>query len=245
VNLLTLLDQQRSTPGMRFPASRFCFLVLIAFVSASAVRAADQKVEALKEAPAGLSAEIAAALNNAGYRVSGKNGVICDIWFAKEISLKPKFKSSLQIQYPFQTGQLFGAIRYPEGSKPTDFRGQALKPGIYTLRYGLQPNDGNHLGTTEFGTRDFLVGCLPKSDVDPKRVEDIKDLFKLSGQAAGTAHPAIFLLIPPPEKPYDAASVAHDDEKHLVIFQVNVNGKDGDKAVSVPARVVIVGKTEG
>jgi hypothetical protein len=230
---------------MRFRASGFSFLLLIAFVPGDALLAADQKVEALKEAPAGLSAEIAGALNNAGYRVSGKDGVVCDIWLAKEIPLKPKFKSSLQIAYPFQAGQLIGVIRFPEGTKPTDFRGQALKPGTYTLRYGLQPSDGNHLGTTELGTRDFLVGCLPKSDIDPKRVEDIKDLFKLSGQAAGTAHPAIFLLLPPNEKPYDAAGVTHDEEKHLVILQVNINGKEGDKAVAVPARVVIVGKTEG
>ena len=228
---------------MQFRASGFSYLLLVAFVPANALLAADQKVEALKEAPAGLSAEIAAAINNAGYRVSGKDGVICDVWFAKEIPLKPKFKSSLRIKYPFQTGQLIGVIRYPESSKPTDFRGQALKPGTYTLRYGLQPDDGNHLGTSDI--RDFLVGCPPRTDVDPKRVEDIKDLFKLSGQAAGTTHPAIFLLIPPPEKPYDAAGVTHDDEKHLVIFQANATGKDAEKTVSVPVSVVTVGKTEG
>jgi hypothetical protein len=209
----------------------------------AALTAADQKVEALKEAPAGLSGEIAAAINTTGYRVTSKDGVICDVWLAKEIPLKPKFTSSLRIKYPFQAGQLIGAIRFPEGSKPTDFRGQALKPGTYTLRYGLQPDDGNHLGTSDI--RDFLVGCPPKTDVDPKRVEDIKDLFKLSGQAAGTTHPAIFLLIPPPEKPYDAAGVTHDDEKHLVIFQANANGKDGEKAVAIPVSVVTAGKTEG
>jgi hypothetical protein len=230
---------------MRFRAFGSCFLILAALEQPTGLSAADQKVDALKEAPAGLSTEIAAAINSTGYRITGKAGVICDVWLAKEIPLKPNFKSSIQIKYPFQTGQLIGVIRFPEGSKPTDFRGQALKPATYTLRYGLQPNDGNHLGTTEFGTRDFLVGCSPKTDVDPKRVEDIKDLFKLSGQAAGTTHPAIFLLIPPPEKPYDAAGVTHDDEKHLVIFQANASGKDGDKAVAVPVSVVTVGKTEG
>src|SRR5262249_58405598 len=101
---------------MRFQASGFSFLLLVAFVSANALLAADEKVEALKEAPAGLSAEIAAAINNAGYRVSGKDGAICDVWFAKEIPLKPKFKSSLRIKYPFQTGQLIAVIRYPESS---------------------------------------------------------------------------------------------------------------------------------
>ena len=76
-------------------------------------------------------------------------------------------------------------------------------------------------------------------------MEDIKDLFKLSAQSAGTTHPAIFLLFPPPEKPYDAAGVSYDDEKHLLIFQANANAKDGEKAVAIPVSVVTVGKTEG
>src|SRR5262249_51958434 len=170
-------------------------------------------------------------------------GTICDVWLAKEVPLKPKFKSSLRIKYPFQPGQLIGVIRFPENSKPTDFRGQALKAGTYTLRYGLQPDDGNHLGTSEI--RDFLVGCPPKTDTSPKRIEDIKDLFKLSASAAGSTHPAIFLMLPPADKPYDAAAVKHDDDANLLIFQANINGKDGDKTVVVPVSVVTVGKSEG
>ena len=205
--------------------------------------AADQKLEVLKEAPQGLSAEVAAAIGETGFRITGKDGVICYIWLAKEISLKPKFKSSLRIKYPFQAGTLMGVIRYPNGSKPNDFRGQALKPGTYTLRYGLQPDDGNHLGTSDI--RDFLVGCPPDKDTSPKRVEDIKDLFKLSASASGSTHPAIFLMIPPADKPFDTPAVEHDDAQHLVIFQTNANGKDGDKSVPVPLSVVVVGKTEG
>jgi hypothetical protein len=137
---------------------------------------------------------------------------------------------------------LIGVIRFPAGSKPNDFRGQALKAGTYTLRYGLQPDDGNHLGTSEI--RDFLVGCPPKTDTSAMRIEDVKELFKLSATSASGTHPAIFLLFPPPDKPYDAAGVTHDDERDLLIFQGNANGKDGDKAVAVPVSVVTVGKTD-
>ncbi|MBI3862544.1 MAG: hypothetical protein HY290_11690 [Planctomycetia bacterium] len=227
---------------MRSRVFGLCFLLVTAW-SQTAVFAADEKVEALKEAPQGLSAEVAAAIAETGFRITGKDGTICDVWLAKEIPLKPKFKSSLRIKYPFQTGQLVGVIRYPESSKPNDFRGQALKAGTYTLRYGLQPDDGNHLGTSDI--RDFLVGCPPDKDASAKRIEDIKDLFKLSAAASGSTHPAIFLLIPPPDKPFDAASLAHDNDKHLLIFQSNANAKDADKTVSVPLSIVTVGKSEG
>lgn len=207
------------------------------------VRAADWKIESLKEAPKGLSPEITAAIQETGYRISGSAGTICDVWLVKEVPLKPKFKSTLRIKYPFLPGQLVGAIHFPDSSKPGDFRGQALKPGTYTLRYGLQPDDGNHLGTSEI--RDFLVGCPPKTDVDPKRIEDIQKLFKLSGTAAGTTHPAIFLLYPPASKPFEAPAVRHDDEKNLLILDVNASGKDGDAGISVPISLVTVGKSEG
>jgi hypothetical protein len=220
-----------------------CLLLAIALSRPTTSVAADEKVESLKEAPPGLSSDVTAAIADSGFRISGQNGTVCDIWLAKEISLKPKFKASLRIKYPFLPGQLVGAIRYPAGSKPNDFRGQPLKAGTYTLRYGLQPDDGNHLGTSDI--RDFLVGCPPDKDVSAKRVEDIKDLFKLSAAAAGSTHPAIFLLMPPADKPSDAPTVAHDDDKHLLIFQAHANGKDGDEAVAVPLSVVTVGKSEG
>jgi hypothetical protein len=113
------------------------FVGLLGMLPGSAmprILAADQKVDVLKEAPQGLAAEVAAAIGETGFRITGKDGVICDVWLAKEIVQKPKFKSSLRIKYPFQPGTLIGAIRYPAGSKPNDFRGQSLKPGTYTLR---------------------------------------------------------------------------------------------------------------
>lgn len=228
---------------MRVFGLGFVTLVTLVLAGAKVAPAADHKIAELKEAPAGLSAEMTAALNGSGFRISDSGGVVCDVWLAKAVPLKPMFKSSLRIKYPFLPGQLIGAIRFPDTSKPNDFRGQELKPGIYTLRYGLQPDDGNHLGTSEI--RDFLVGCPPKDDVDPKRVEDIQKLFKLSGVSAGTTHPAIFLLFPPAAKPFTASAVRHDDEKNLLILDANVNGKDGDANTQIPVSVVTVGKVEG
>jgi len=132
--------------------------LLFCLLATGAVRA-EKKVEPLAEAPQGLSEEVTGALQPSGFRVSDDAGVICDIWLAKEAPLKPKFKPSLRVKYPFQLGQLVGAIRYPEGSKPSDFRGQPLKAGLYTLRYGLQPDDGNHLGTSDLrGRADRQIG---------------------------------------------------------------------------------------
>lgn len=210
---------------------------------ASLASAADKKLESLAEPAPGLSEEVAAAIQPTGFRISDDAGVVCDFWLAKEAPLKPKFKPTLRVKYPFQIGQLVGVIRYPDGAKPSDFRGQPLKPGVYTLRYGLQPDDGNHLGTSDI--RDFLVGCPPDKDVKAERVADLKKLFKLSGGASGTTHPAIYLLDIPPEKALEQPTVTTNEEKKITTVEASIKGKDAGSDVAVPLKVVVQGKSEG
>jgi hypothetical protein len=210
---------------------------------ANSALADEPKLAPLEEAPAGFSPEVTASLAEKGFRISGESGVVCDVWLAKELAVKSGFTPNIRIQYPFQNGQLIGAIRFPEGSEPHDFRSQPIKPGTYTLRYGLQPDDGNHLGTSEI--RDFLCACPATDDADPKRIEKLKDVFKLSAKVAGTTHPTIFLLLPPPETPAKTATVKADSEKHFVIVTVPAAGKGSDGAVPLTINFVAVGEHEG
>jgi hypothetical protein len=203
----------------------------------------EPKLAALDEAPTGFSAAVTATLAAKGIRISDGGKTVCDVWLAKDPAVKSGFTPNIRIQYPFQNGQLIGAIRFPEGTEPHDFRGQSIKPGTYTLRYGLQPDDGNHLGTSEI--RDFLCACPADADADPKRIEKIKDVFKLSAKVAGTTHPTIFLLLPPPEKPVEAATVRADGDKHFVIVTVPATGKGADGAVPLTINFVAVGEHEG
>ncbi len=216
--------------------------VLVLLCWSAFVAGEEYKLAPLDEAPADLSSEVAAQINPQGFRVSAGDKVTCDLWLVKEAKLKPKFKPTQQVKYPFMPGELVGAVRFPEVQDVNDFRGQKIAAGTYTLRYGQQPNDGNHLGTSEI--RDFLLACPPKVDQTPARVEMVKELFKLSAEAAGTAHPAIFLLSPPREEP-KAPAVVTDEEKKQVLVGVSVPAKEGEKTVQVQLLIVVVGKSEG
>lgn len=201
------------------------------------------KLESFKSAPpAGLSDKIAAQLDENAYRVIGPNGPVLEIWLVKEVATREDFKPTLTVKYPFTSGQLLGAARLPTAGAALDFRGQELAAGVYTLRYGLQPQDGNHLGSSD--TSDFGLACLATMDKDPAPVSKVPDLFKLSAKAAGSAHPAIFQMVPPPAAAYKAPVLKHNEDKDTWILQTNFHAKSKDKVVDLPVQIVTVGISE-
>lgn len=211
--------------------------------SGALVASEPQKLESFKSAPpAGLSEKIAALLDENAYRIVGPNGPVLEVWLMKETPTKADFKPTLMIKYPFASGELLGAVRLPTAGAALDFRGQELPAGVYTLRYGLQPQDGNHLGSSD--TADFGLACPAAMDKHPAAIGKIPDLFKLSAKASGSAHPAIFQMVPPPAEPYKKPELKHNEDKDLWILRTNIHAKVKDKVVDLPAQIVVVGMSD-
>lgn len=207
------------------------------------VASEPHKLETFKGAPPkGLSEKIVSQLDDNAFRVIGPNGPVCEIWLVKEAATKADFKPTLTVKYPFTSGQLLGAVRLPTAGAALDFRGQELAAGVYTLRYGLQPQDGNHLGSSD--TSDFGLACSAELDQDPAPVAKIPDLFKMSAKVAGSAHPAIFQMVPPPTEPYKKPELKHNEDKDLWILRTNFHAKVKDKVAELPAQIVVVGISE-
>ena len=200
----------------------------------------DYRVEKLAEAaPAdGLADEIRSELSEAGLKViKGTSRTFVDFWPAKKWATKPDFKASNAILYPFNVGELIGVIRYK--SKGTDFRGQEIKSGVYTVRYALQPEDGNHVGTSD--TRDFLLLLPIAEDTSPAAIEAEK-LFKLSAEVVGTPHPAMLALQKANDSAEAVPAIEHNEERelHSLLFKGTADA-DG-KSSELPVQVVVVGQ---
>ncbi|QDU43402.1 hypothetical protein Mal52_18760 [Symmachiella dynata] len=202
----------------------------------------SHKLKEVKGLPKELSPKIAAVLHESGQQVTGPDGALCVVWLAKDLAVKPKFKPSQSVAYPFTHGQLLGAIQFPEGSSGFDFRSQEIPTGVYTLRYGQQPEDGNHLGTSEI--RDFCMALPAEHDKDPKPIFNPMQLNEQSAEAAGSTHPAIFLMSAPPEKPEKESKIIHDEDHDFQILQLTTTGKAADKPVPLLVRIVVVGAGE-
>jgi hypothetical protein len=169
------------------------------------------------------------ALEPQGTRlVDDKGAPVSEVWLVKSVALAAG--GSSDAVYPgLAVGELVGVLHFP--GQGSDFRGQPIKPGYYTLRYAKIPQDGNHMGVNPYP--DFLLMSPVAADTGIGQTVKIEDLIKLSKQASGTAHPAILSLVPVSQ---GAAfpSVVQDDQGHWAL-QVKAGG-------SLPMALILVGQ---
>ena len=110
-------------------------------------------------------------------------------------------------------GAVVGAVRVAGPFK--EIRGKTVKPGVYTLRLGLQPQNGDHLGASPF--REYLLLSPAGIDKDAKPL-GFEGTVALSKQTLGASHPAALSLDPPSGAGAPLSSVTNElDHKGLVI----------------------------
>lgn len=161
-----------------------------------------------------VSESVRAVLDERGYRIRLAEGrVYCDLWFRREIPVQAKadIPGAVYAEWPEST--LIGVVSFQQATN--DFRGQALKAGLYTLRYALHPADGNHMGISPY--RDFLLLVPVADDRDGSATIPFDQLVKMSARAAGTNHPAA-LSLTSPEGQKEFPSVTVGDADRVILF---------------------------
>ena len=151
------------------------------------------------------------ALEPVGYRLLLDDGSEwCKIWLRAGVPASGKTDVEGALFPQLAEPTLIGVISF---TKPaTDYRGQAVQPGLYTLRYELLPNDGNHLGVAD--NRDFALLVRAADDPDPNATFDFKQLVALSRKATGSAHPGPINLVQPASDTVPA--ISNDGQGHWV-----------------------------
>jgi len=195
-------------------------VILITVLLYSIVGFAAPKAEKIGAFNGG-SDKLQSALSADGYRVYLPNTLTCcDVWLAKQVVANKKDVAGAN--YPeFHESQFLGVITFPKGGGG-DFRGQAIKPGSYTMRYELLPADGNHMGVAPYP--DFVLLLPVADDPDPAVQFDFAKMVELSAKAAGTAHPSAFEMMPAGSG--DSTIVKQSDDG-WVVFQGAVETNDG------------------
>lgn len=209
---------------------------LLLTISLSAASAQDYSAEPIEGAPDTdrISAELKAQLAGQGIKVKRGSRTACEIWLCKEWSVDAGFEATDERLYPFTPGQLIGVLHF--GRRGSDFRDQTVGRGWYTLRFALQPVDGNHEGTSP--TRDFLVLVDAEQDASNKEWST-EDLMMASAEVAGSSHPAMMCLQRTGDG--DDLSVRHNESSDWWILRATGRGVDGDQAQDVPIDLIVGG----
>jgi hypothetical protein len=221
---------------MRIPKFSALFFppLLLLLVLSSLLAAAQARLEKIP-ADAAVPAAIRAALDAGGFRLVRPDGtVLCEIWLRKSLPVGGVAAAKGAAYAEMSESALLGVISFPNGGK--DFRGQAIRPGLYTMRYELLPEDGNHLGVAP--TRDFVLLLAAAADRGPDTQYDFAQLVKMSAEAAGTNHPAVFVLLSPESGPVPRTYQSPDG------FQVFAGAIKTDGGKDVPIALVVKGQSE-
>lgn len=223
---------------MRLLLAASCFLMM----ASQGLAQESLKVQVLKqEPPAALSPELQKAMEGQGLVLQDEKGEpFAQIWFRRAIpgSEKPAGPKGT-IQFPFLAdGELLGVLEFAKEGH--DYRDQPIAKGVYTMRYGLQPVNGDHLGVSTY--RDYVL-LLPASKDSSLAAPARKQLEERSAESAGTSHPASFLLLMPPAGAKPDPVVVRDAEKDTwsVVLPLRLQVKGTTEPMIYRVQMVIIG----
>jgi len=216
--------------------------VLALGMGAPAAAQESYKLEKLNEGPPpSLAMGVRGTLEAHGHRVVDSQGKpFLDVWLRKgaPASARPSGPKGAVLYPVLAEGELIGAARF--AAEGHDYRDQTISPGVYTMRYGLQPVNGDHLGVSV--NRDYVLLVPAAKDSETADLPR-KKLEEQSAQAVGTTHPAVLLLLPAPEKPIDGPTMVNDQVLNTwgAVVSLPLEVKGEANLIPLPMQLVVVG----
>jgi hypothetical protein len=176
------------------------------------------------------------AVEEKGYKIVLNDGSTHgEIWFRKAVPTAGKKEISGAFYTEITDSAVIAVINFPKAF--SDFRGQEVKPGAYTLRYALHPTDGNHMGISPY--RDFLLLSPVALDQNVEATYKFEELVKLSAKSIGGNHPAMMSLVLA-EGAGATPKLSENEHGHLVLTTKLKTAAGGDLSIAF----VIKGQAE-
>jgi hypothetical protein len=170
-------------------------LMVVLFLTASTIPLAAQEPARLTVAAADLPAEVAEpirkVLNNEAVNLANGDSTFFQFWFRKELPLLEQPAGGTITLGTLQEGTVLGVLKVH--SERYDFRDEEIPVGIYILRFGIQPEDGNHLGVAPTRTFAVLIPAQADTQLDPVSHEE---LMKAAAAINAASHPSNLNLQP-------------------------------------------------
>ena len=221
--------------------SRMLFLTLgfLSLVGWNVASAADLVLKVMDKAPpAALSAETRATLQNSAVQLLEGDKPVFEFWLRKEIPLAAVPGSPVKALDAIKQATLLGAVQI--SSDQRDYRDDEWPAGACTIRFGLQPEDGNHL-VRKFSY--FAVLIPAKTDPKPDGIFDYKGMTKASSKETSTDHPRILSLRPVSVDAGTVPQLTEPAPAHKSV-RVQVPAKAGASSGTIAFDLVYEGKAK-
>jgi hypothetical protein len=168
--------------------------------------------------------------------------VFYEFWFSKEVPLTAPPEPDAFCLTAVKEGTLLGALKVHD--ERYDFKDEEIPPGVYTMRLGLQPEDGDHLGTSP--TRTFALLVPAKDDRAVDSLADHDELSEASSVVNAAEHPSNLNLQPVKNdgKEFPKLASLPGDEWEVVCIRLRGKLKDKDKTVPLTFALVFEGVGE-
>ena len=189
-----------------------------------------------KEPPNQIGESIRNTLQPRAVQVLQGDKAVLEIWFRSEVPLKAKPGSVDKAMDAIAETTLLGAMSVGNGQR--DYKDNEIAAGVYTLRFGLQPQDGDHLGTAEYPY--FAVLIPAKNDMQLDGVNSFKAMTKASGKDTASGHPVVLSLRPVSSDSGDLPKLNDPAADHKSV-RVKVPAKAGDEKTSIVFELVYKG----
>ncbi len=162
--------------------------------------------------PCGMAEALGSMIESEGVVAKGPDGKVAAEFWMRTSAFEGEGAGGFGIRFEaIPEGSLLGVVRFPDTG--SDFREQHIKPGVYTMRFGLHPENGDHMGVA--ASRDFAVLIAVDADKEPAMNLEFEPLTKLSMDTAGNPHPTIMRLELPDGD--ESAHMWQDDMEHWIL----------------------------
>ncbi|PYJ82820.1 MAG: hypothetical protein DME22_17345 [Verrucomicrobia bacterium] len=200
-------------------------------------RAGDFSVKvADKEPPNQIGESIRKALQPKSVQLLNGDKPVFEFWFGSEVSLKSKPGSADKALGSIHETTLLGAVSVGNGQR--DYKDNEIAAGVYTMRFGLQPQDGDHLGSAEYPY--FAVLIPAKNDTQLDGIASFKAMTKASGKDTASGHPVVLSLRPISSDTGDFPKLNEPVAEHNSV-RVKVPAKAGEEKTGIAFELVYKG----
>lgn len=191
-----------------------------------------------KALPEEIEAEIAEQIVPKSYQISDAEGLFFEFWFVPQLEGGEIAEKDGDTLEKLKVVSLLGAMVVHREER-YDFRDDPIDSGVYVLRYSLQPQDGNHMGTSPHDS--FAILIPYDRDIDVREYPDHEEMVDIASEDTVAEHPPILAIQPMEVDEGEFPRLDENEEDEWKFMCIKFSIKAGDQSTEIPVQIVFEG----